>query len=89
MKTYSYKPKGVCARKIDIRLNSNNIIEKVRFTGGCAGNTAGVARLAEGSHAEEIIKALEGTPCGMRGTSCPDQLAQALKEMLAAGEKSA
>ena len=56
-------------------------IKKVNIKGGCAGNTVGVSRLVEGMQIDEAIKRLKGIPCGMRGTSCPDQLARALEEI--------
>ena len=74
-----YKTKGVCARKIDFEITDGKV-HNVRFTGGCGGNTQGVARLAEGRKIDDVIRLLEGIDCGGKGTSCPDQLAQALKE---------
>lgn len=58
----------------------DKIVKNVVFKGGCAGNTQGVARLCEGRKAEELIELLSGINCGFRGTSCPDQLAKAIKE---------
>lgn len=81
MKTITYVPKGVCSRRIEIDLDGD-IIKKVKFTGGCSGNTQGISMLTEGMNANEVIKRLEGVDCGGRGTSCPDQLAKALKEAL-------
>ena len=79
MENISYTPRGVCARKIDIELDGN-IIKKVKFSGGCAGNTQGVAKLLEGMSIDQAIERLEGIRCGFKATSCPDQLAQALKQ---------
>lgn len=77
----NFKPKGVCSREIKLEINdADKTIKKVEFTGGCSGNTQGVARLAEGRNVEEIISLLSGIKCGVKNTSCPDQLAQALKE---------
>ena len=76
----SYLTKGTCSRQIDISINDDQIIENVKFTGGCSGNTQGVAALVSGMSVEEAIKRLEGIKCGPRSTSCPDQLALALKE---------
>ena len=73
----SYTPKLVCSRKIDIDLE-DGIITAVKFTGGCAGNTQGVAKLLVGMKVEDAISRLEGIRCGFKPTSCPDQLAQAL-----------
>lgn len=79
MKTISYIPKGVCSRKIDIEVDGDTIA-KVKFTGGCNGNTQGIAKLCEGMKVDEVIKRLENLDCNGRGTSCPAQLAKALKE---------
>ena len=81
MEHISYSPKGVCARKIDIDIE-DGIIIKVSFFGGCAGNTQGLSALLVGMTAEEAIKRLEGIRCGFKPTSCPDQLAKALKEYI-------
>ena len=75
---FHYTPHGTCSRGIDIRLSEDGVIEEVQFTGGCPGNTQGVAELCRGKTAEEVIAKLLGTRCGLRGTSCPDQLARAL-----------
>lgn len=72
---------GTCSRQIDIELD-NDIIRRVRFTGGCDGNTQGVAALVRGMKVEEAIARLEGIDCRGRGTSCPDQLARALRQAL-------
>lgn len=72
---------GTCSRQIDIELD-NDIIRSVRFTGGCDGNTQGVAALVRGMKVEEAIAHLEGIDCRGRGTSCPDQLARALRQAL-------
>ena len=74
----TYKTKGTCSRKIYFDAE-NDTLKYVEFEGGCRGNTAGVSRLAVGRNIDEVISLLEGIPC--RGnTSCPDQLAKALKE---------
>ena len=74
----SFKTFGVCSRSIDFEVE-NDIVKSVRFNGGCRGNTAGVAKLAEGRHIDDVIALLSGIDC-RGGTSCPDQLARALKE---------
>ena len=79
--TVEYTPKGVCSRKIEIDIE-NGIINKVRFVGGCNGNTQGISKLVAGMKAEDVISRLEGVNCNGRGTSCPDQLAKALKEAI-------
>ncbi len=78
MKKISYKPRGVCSRQIDIEVEGDTIV-KVRFTGGCNGNTQGVSRLVEGMKVKDVIERLSDIDCNGRGTSCPAQLAQALK----------
>ena len=75
---FNYKTKGVCAREINFEVE-NGIVKKVKFNGGCMGNTQGVARLAENRPIDEVISLLEGIQC-RGGTSCPDQLSKALKE---------
>ena len=74
----TYKTSGVCSRSVDFEIE-NNKIKKVIFNGGCRGNTQGVARLCIGRDIDEVISILEGVEC-RNGTSCPDQLAKALKE---------
>ena len=82
MKSIHFSPRGVCARAIDIELEGD-VIRSVRFTGGCAGNTQGVAALVQGMKASEAVERLAGIRCGFKATSCPDQLAKALQEALA------
>ena len=79
----TYIPRGVCSSRIDFDVDENGLVFNVKFTNGCAGNTAGLAKLAEGRPAVELIALLKGVPCGLRGTSCPDQLARALEAELA------
>ena len=74
-----YTPKGVCSQKISFEIEDNKV-KSVRFYGGCSGNTQGVARLVEGMDVDDAISRMEGIKCGFKSTSCPDQLAQALKE---------
>ncbi len=81
MKTL-YKTKRVCSRSIEIETDENNIITNVRFNGGCNGNTQGIASLVKGMKAEDVISKCKGIDCNGRGTSCPDQLALALEELL-------
>lgn len=73
----SYTPKGVCCRKIEIDLE-DGLIKGVKFEGGCDGNLKGIARLVVGQKPETVAEMLRGVDCRGRGTSCPDQLAQAL-----------
>ena len=74
-----YATNGVCSREIEFDVIDNKLTN-VRFIGGCSGNTQGVARLVEGMSKEEAIARLEGIRCGAKSTSCPDQLAKALKQ---------
>lgn len=81
---YTYNTKGVCSRKIEIEMDpETNTIKNVNFVGGCPGNLLGISHLVENSDAEDIITRLKGTKCGFKQTSCPDQLAQALEDILA------
>lgn len=77
-----YKTRGTCSQMIHLELDGD-IIKSVEFVGGCAGNTLGIASLVTGMKAEDAIARLEGIRCGFKPTSCPDQLAQALKAALA------
>ena len=79
--TYEFKTQGVCAQKILFDLE-DGIVKNVKFLGGCSGNTQGVAKLSEGRPATELIEILNGIRCGFKSTSCPDQLATALKKAL-------
>ena len=74
-----YKPQGVCSKLIQFDIE-NNIIRNVDFVGGCSGNLQGISRLVEGMDVDEAISRIEGIHCGYKSTSCPDQLAKALKE---------
>lgn len=74
-----YKTKGVCSRSIEFEIE-NDTVKSVKFNGGCNGNTQGIASLVKGMKVDEVIARLKGTDCNGRGTSCPDQLARALKE---------
>ncbi len=81
MERIEYTTRGVCSRKIEIEMDGD-VIGAVRFQGGCAGNTQGVAALVVGMTAEEAIRRLGGIRCGFKSTSCPDQLATALRQYL-------
>lgn len=76
-----YQPKGVCSNAIDVEVEEG-IIKSVEFTGGCNGNTQGISRLVAGMKVEDAISRLKGIKCGFKSTSCPDQLACALEEMI-------
>jgi len=79
---YEYKTKGTCSQKIAFDVE-NGVVNNVQFFGGCNGNLKGIAALVEGMPADQVIARVEGIRCGMKSTSCPDQLAQALKEATA------
>lgn len=81
---YTYTTWGVCSVKVEFEINDGTV-SNVKFTRGCNGNTQGVGALCEGMKAEEVISRLEGIDCGGRGTSCPDQLAKAIKHALSEG----
>ena len=83
MENYSYKTRGTCSREIRISIDGNRIAS-VQYIGGCNGNTKGVSALVRGLTIDEVIARLDGIDCNGRGTSCPDQLARALKEIKAA-----
>ena len=76
---FSYKTNGVCARAISFEIE-NNTVKNIRFEGGCNGNTKGISVLADGMNIEDVITRLEGIKCGFKNTSCPAQLAEALKQ---------
>ena len=78
---YHYRTKGVCARNITFDI-IDGTVTNVSFDGGCNGNTQGLSRLIEGMSVEEAIRRMEGIRCGFKNTSCPDQLAKALKEAI-------
>lgn len=79
-KKYTYVPQGTCSRLIEIE-TEGDVIKDVRFEGGCNGNLQGIASLVRGMKAPEVIGRLEGIRCGLKGTSCPDQLSKALREI--------
>ena len=76
---YRYMPEGGCSMQMIFEIE-NNIIKKLKIIGGCPGNTVGVSKLVEGRNIDEVIEMLKGIPCGIKGTSCPDQVARALEE---------
>lgn len=78
---YTYTPTGVCSREFQIDLDGNKI-KSIKVIGGCPGNTIGLAKLLEGMDVNEAISKLKGIKCGMRSTSCPDQIAKALEKII-------
>ena len=79
MNIYEYSPKGVCSNKMIFNIE-NNIIKNVKIIGGCPGNGLGITNLLKDQNIDEIINRLDGIKCGFKPTSCPDQIAKALKE---------
>lgn len=75
---YTYKTNGTCSRVIDLEIENDKLVN-VSFQGGCNGNLKGIGQLVKGMSVDEVIERLEGIRCGFKSTSCPDQLAQALK----------
>ena len=81
--TIEYTTHGTCSKMIIIDVDDNSkVINNVQFIGGCSGNTIGLSALVKGQKVEDVIKKLEGIKCGMKPTSCPDQLANALRQSL-------
>ena len=82
MKTI-YETQGTCSKAIELDVDdATGIINSIQFIGGCAGNTAGLSQLVRGMKVEDVISRLEGVRCGMKQTSCPDQLANALRQAM-------
>ena len=79
--TYTFRPRGVCSQEMRVEVDDAGIIQKMEVLGGCSGNLQGIASLVRGMKVEDIIQRLEGIRCGRKATSCPDQLAQALKAL--------
>ena len=77
---YTYTPKGVCARQINIEVE-DGIVTNLEVIGGCNGNLQGISKLVQGMKVEKVIKRLKGIDCNSKGTSCPDQIARALEEI--------
>ena len=84
MKHYEYKTKGTCSQMISLDLDGD-VVRNVQFVGGCNGNLQGIGKLVEGMTVSEVEEKLTGIRCGMKQTSCPDQLAIAVREACAAG----
>lgn len=82
MKHISFATKGTCSKAIDFDIDDKGCLHNICFDGGCPGNTRGVSLLAEGRPAAVVADMLQGTPCRNRGTSCPDQLAEAIRQAL-------
>ena len=80
--TYTFRPRGVCSQEMRVEVDDAGIIQKMEVLGGCSGNLQGISALVRGMKVEDAIERMEGIRCGMKATSCPDQLAQALKQVL-------
>lgn len=78
--TYEYTPRGVCSRKMLIEVE-DDVVKDLKVIGGCNGNLQGISALVKGMKIDDVIEKLSGLDCGGKGTSCPDQLARALKEI--------
>ena len=83
--TYTFTPRGVCSRRMTVELE-DGIIRNVQVEGGCNGNLQGISRLVVGMKATDAIERMKGISCGVKGTSCPDQLSKALEEALKKAE---
>ena len=77
---YRYKPSGVCSTEMIFNIDGENIIQDLKVTGGCNGNLKGISKLITGMRIDDVIEKLSGVLCGHRNTSCPDQIARALKD---------
>ncbi len=80
-KHISYQTKGTCSQLIDVTVDDNDVIQQVFFLGGCNGNLKGISQLITGMKIDDVISKLDGTRCGTKNTSCPDQLCRALEEL--------
>jgi len=81
MKHIQYKTQGTCSQLIDVTADENDIIQDVWFVGGCNGNLQGICQLVRGQKIHDVIAKLDGIRCGMKRTSCPDQLCRALEQI--------
>ncbi len=81
---YQYKTSGTCSRSIDFEV-VNGVVKNIRFHGGCDGNLKGISAIVDGMKVEDVISRLEGIRCGFKSTSCPDQLAKALRKVVENG----
>lgn len=87
MKQYTYYPQGTCSSRIDFIIDDEDVLRDVQFTDGCNGNLQGISALVRGMKVSDVIGKLQGIRCGYKNTSCPDQLATALRETMANGTK--
>ena len=80
---YKFRPRGVCAQEMRVEVDEQGVIQNLKVLGGCNGNLQGISALVKGMKAEEAAQRLRGIRCGFKNTSCPDQLAQGLEQILA------
>ena len=80
--TYSFRPTGVCAQQMQVEVDDQGVIRSLDVLGGCSGNLQGISALVQGMPAAEAVKRLKGIRCGAKATSCPDQLARGLEQIL-------
>ena len=85
METIQYTPRGVCSREMQVDLDDQGVIQDLQVMGGCSGNLQGISALVKGMTAQEAVRRLKGIRCGAKSTSCPDQLALGLEQLLAQG----
>ena len=85
--TYTFRPRGVCSQEMRVEVDDAGIIQKMEVLGGCSGNLKGISALVRGMSAREAAERLKGIRCGAKSTSCPDQLAQGLEQILAQQEQ--
>ena len=78
---YQYRTKGTCSQLIDFSIDEEGKLHDVKFTGGCNGNLKGIGKLVEGEDAKTVANKILGTTCGFKQTSCPDQLAKAIRQL--------
>lgn len=81
--TYTFKPQGVCAKEMMVEIDEQGILRELQVKGGCHGNLQGISALVKDMPAEDVIRRLSGIRCGFKNTSCPDQLARGLAQVLA------
>ena len=81
--TYTFRPRGVCSQEMRVELNDQGVIQNLQVMGGCSGNLQGISALVRGMTAQEAVDRLKGIRCGGKSSSCPDQLARGLEEILA------
>ena len=80
--TYSFRPRGVCSQEMRVEVDEQGVIQELQVLGGCSGNLQGIAALVRGMSAQEAVERLKGIRCGVKETSCPDQLARNLETMM-------